>query len=471
MEQKIKRDLSLINLVSDFETKFEQGSIEYVDEKTIYQLIEYYEAEGLLYKAMEVVDVALEQFKYRADFFIMKAKLLFADNKIADCLELLNKAESISPFEKEIKTLKIKAYCNNKEIEKARKQLEILKSESLEGDLAEYFLAESYLYEATKDYKAMYASLKKALRKDPAHLESLERFWIAVDLSREYKDSIQFHKNLIDENPYNHLAWYNLGLSYSFNWEYDKAMECLEYSFIINPTFEQAYIECAELCVQEGNYKKALDIYTEANNRFGPETDLMVNVAACYLRLDKLADAKMTLLRALRFDPNNEEIYFLLGESYAKSESWYSAINAYHKAIDIDENREEFYLGLAKAYAKVEDYNKATINYHNATKICSEDSLYWKEYVCFVMKLGLYDEAMQILDEADEHTFGADLLYCRAINYFFMKNKRDGLDVLTEALEEDFSMHSLIYELAPELEVDKDINSMIRYYKREFGEY
>ncbi len=204
MEQKIKRDLSLINLVSDFETRFEQGTIEYVDEKTIYQLIEYYEAEGLLYKAMEVVDVALEQFQYRADFFIIKAKLLFADDKINECLDLLNVAESISPFEKEIKTLKIKAHCHKKEVEKARKQLEELKSESLEGDLAEYFLAESYLYEATKDYKAMYASLKKALRKEPSHFEALERFWVAVDLSREYKDSIQFHKNLIDENPYNH---------------------------------------------------------------------------------------------------------------------------------------------------------------------------------------------------------------------------------------------------------------------------
>ena len=40
-----KRDLQLINLVSDFETKFEQGNIDYVEEKTIYQLIEYYESE------------------------------------------------------------------------------------------------------------------------------------------------------------------------------------------------------------------------------------------------------------------------------------------------------------------------------------------------------------------------------------------------------------------------------------------
>jgi tetratricopeptide (TPR) repeat protein len=471
MEHKIKRDLALINLVSDFESKFEQGILDYVDEKTIYQLIEYYESEAQFDKAMEVVEVAIEQFKYRSDFYLMKARILFNDNKITDCLNELKIAETISPYEKDILILKVKAYCAKKNLKEANSCLKQLKDFSLNGEKLEYYLGESYIYEAKKEYKAMYQSLKCALKKDPNNLEALERFWVAVDLSREYENSIEFHKSLIDESPYNHLAWYNLGLSYSFNWEYDKAIESLEYSFIINPSFEQGYLECAEICIQEGRIQKALDIYIEANNRFGPETDIMVNIASCYLQMDKLADARMILLKALRMESHNEEIYFLLGESYAKAESWYSAINAYLKAIDIDDSREEFFLALAKAYVKVEDYNKATVNFHKATKICVEESLYWKEYVCFVLKLGLYEEAIQILDEADEHTFGADLLYCRAITLFFIKRKKEGLEILTEAMEEDFEMHKIIYELAPELEVDKDINAMIKYYEREFGDY
>ncbi len=467
MEHKTKRDLNIINLVSDFETRFEQGNIDYVEEKTIYQLIEYYEGENQYDKAMEVLEVALDQFKYRSDFYIMKAKLLFNDNKINDCLSVLKHASNLSPNEKEITLLKIKALCSKKKIAEAKSCLKELRNDYFD-DRLEYFIAESFLHEANKDYKSMYYSLQKALKIDSTNVEALERFWVAVDLSREYEDSIVFHKSIIDEQPYNHLAWYNLGLSYSFNWEYDKAIESLEYSFIINPNYEQGYLECAEICLQEGLIQKALDIYLEANNRFGPETEHMVNIASCYLKLDKIADARMTLLKALRMESHNEEIYFLLGESYMKSESWYSAINAYLKAIDIDDTREEFFLSLAKAYVKLEDYNKATINFHKATKLCVDDSLYWREYVVFVLRIGLYDEALQILDEADEHTFGADLLYCRAITLFFKKKKKAGLEVLTEALEEDFSLHTLLFELAPELEVDKDISSMIRYYKNEY---
>jgi tetratricopeptide (TPR) repeat protein len=470
MEHKTTRDLDLINLVTDFENKFEQGTIDYVDEKTIYQLIEYYEKENLLDKAMEVVEVALDQFKYRTDFYIVKARLFYNDKKINECINTLDVAASFSPFEKDLLSLKVKALCQKKNFEEARLVLEELSVYHPENKL-DFYIAESFIFEGLKDFKAMYQSLKSALKIDNQNSEGLERFWEAVDLSREYQNSIEFHKALIDEQPYNHLAWYNLGLSYSYNWEYSKAIESLEYSFIINPQFEQGYLECAELCIQEGRISKALDIYKDANNRFGPESDLMISIASCYLKLGNIAEARMILLRALRFDNHNDEIYFLLGESYTQSNSWFSAINAYHKAIEIDDQREEYTLALAKAYSEVEAYNKATIYFYKSTQLCQEESTYWAEYVYFVLKLGLFKEALQILDEADEYTFGADLLYCRAITLFFLKKKKAGLDILTEALEEDFTMHSIIFKLAPELEVDKDINSMIKYYEKEYGEY
>ncbi|HOY12738.1 MAG TPA: hypothetical protein PLY70_06335 [Saprospiraceae bacterium] len=173
----------------------------------------------------------------------------------------------------------------------------------------------------------------------------------------------------------------------------------------------------------------------------------------------------------MKIDPYNEEIYYYLGQCFEAKQNWYSAINAYFKAIELDSNRDEYYMALAKAYVAVEDYSKATINFNKATQLGSDNPTYWSDYVCFIIRLGLYEEANQILDEAEEFTFGAELLYCRAITYFFLKMKKDGLDILAEALEEDFEKHSIIYSLAPELEIDKDINAMIKYYEREFKEF
>ena len=104
---------------------------------------------------------------------------------------------------------------------------------------------------------------------------------------------------------------------------------------------------------------------------------------------------------------------------------WYNAINAYHKAIELEVRREEYYLGLAKAFLAVEDYNKATINFQLATQTGPEDTLYWREYTRFLIKMGLLDEAEQVLEEADEYTYGADLVYCKAAIYYLLKDKAE----------------------------------------------
>jgi|JI102314A1RNA_FD_contig_31_7074733_length_1462_multi_13_in_0_out_0_1 tetratricopeptide (TPR) repeat protein len=464
MENKIKRDSALINLVSEFECKFEQGEVGYVDEKVFLQLLEYYEDEYLFDKALEVVDYAIAQYKYRSEFYIIKARLLLSKTKVKDCLALLEIAENIAPFEREISIIRARAHAINKDFTAAHSILDDLKLGATKSDSVDILIAESFIYEHMKDYNAMYDALSNAVLIDTKNEEAMERIWISAELSRRYEDSVQLHLTIIDKDPYNYQAWYNLGHGYNCIWEYEKAIDALEYSFIINPEFESGYLDCADTCLQIRNYEKALEIYIEANNKFGPNNELMVNIAHCYIYLNRIGIAKQWLLKAIKLDGYNDEAYFLLGECYSRDQVWYNAINAYHKAIELENRREEYYLGLAKAYLAVEDYNKATVNFQMATQTGPEDTLYWKEYICFLIKMGLHDEAIQVLDEAEDHTYGPDLLYCRAVTEYFLKNKVDCLELLEEALMEDYDQHTLIFEIAPELKLDKEINSMIKYF-------
>ncbi|MBK8625720.1 MAG: hypothetical protein IPN86_09235 [Saprospiraceae bacterium] len=464
MENKIKRDTALINLVSDFECKFEQGEIGYMDEKVFLQLLEYYEDEYLFEKALEVVEIAIEQYKYRSDFYIIKSRILLNLNKINDCLSSLEIAENIAPFEREINIIKARAYAIKKQFNKAHAILDDLRFGATKSDNVEILIAESFIYEHMKDYNAMYDALSQAVLIESKNEEAMERVWISAELSRRYEDSVELHKSIIEKDPYNYQAWYNLGHGYNCIWEYEKAIDALEYSFIVNPDFESAYLDCADTCLQIRNYEKALEIYIEANNKFGPNNELMVNIAHCYIYMNKIGIAKQWLLKAIKIDSFNDEAFFLLGECYSKDNVWYNAINAYHKAIDLENRREEYYLGLAKAYLAVEDYNKATINFQMATQTGPEDTLYWREYICFLTKLGLLDEAIQVLDEADEHTYGADLIYCKAVVLYLMKEKAECMELLEEALMENYDQHELMFDVAPELKLDKDIIAMIKYF-------
>jgi len=467
MEQRTKRDLALHNLVSEFEGSMEKGNIKYLDVKAFGQLIDYYENGNEIIKAINVAKEALKQFKYRAEFYISISHLLLKSEEVEQCLSYLDKAESIAPYENEIILLKAKAYTAAGHYTNAFDCLETVAAYASEEDQVEMHLCEADIYNVMNDYDEMYKALTKAVDLDPHNQEALEKLWTATELSKKYIHSVTFHENLINSDPYNHLAWFNLGHARAYEGEYKNAAECIEYSFIINPSFEEGYMDCADLYCQIKAYDKALAVYEEALEVFGVDSDLLTNIAECQLHLGKYAQAKHNLYQAVRLEQHSDEVYFLLGEVYAKQRKWYSAINAYHKAVEIEDGCEDYYLGLARAYIAVEEYNKATINFQLAVSLGPELTKYWQEFSSFLIKMGLYNEAIQVLDEAEEFTFGADLLYVRALANFFNKNKQEGLSNLEEALTEDFNLHRILFALAPELEVDVEINSMITYFQGE----
>jgi len=467
MEHRIRRDSALITLVSEFETNYENGNIEYLSDKVFFKLIGYYEGEQEYEKALDVAKIALQQFKYRSDFYISMARVLLKVGAVDECLEHLAKAQTIAPCETDLITLKVKALAISGEYQAAFHNLEILKQNTLDGDLIDVYLCEAEIYSEMNNHSERFNILKKAIQVDNRNIEALSRFWSATELSRRYIECAGFMKSMIDKDPYNSIAWFNLGHAMSMNGEYQDAIDAIEYAFLIDPDFETAYIDCADLCCQIKDFDRALNIYQDAISRFGEGNDLLIKLAECQMYLNKVKLSKTNLYKAIKQDPYNDEVYFFLGECFSKEEKWYSAINAYHKAIEIEENVGEYYLGVARAYVAVEDYNKATVNFHLAVSDGPEQTHFWMEFASFLMKMGLHEEAIRILDEAEDYTFGADLLYCRAVANFFLKNKVEALQYLKEALLEDYSLHTIIYVLAPELQVDKEISSMLTYYAGE----
>lgn len=456
--------MALINLVSSFEANCEKGTLVYLDEKAYTQLIEFYESEKLYDKAIDAAFFAMSQFNYRSDFYIAAARLLFAVNRIDETLKYLEEAENIAPYEHEIFLLKSKALARKGLFHEAFKSVDAVRPYVVNARDTEVLMTEAFVYEHMKDYREMFDILKQVLKLDTAHTEALDKMQYATELGRLNAENILFLKDLIDSDPYNYLAWYNLGLSYSNIGEYAKSIDAVEYSFIINPAFEEGYMECADVCMQLRKYSRAASIYEDAIAAFGEDADLLVNLAEALFNNGEISKAKHCLYRALKHDPYNDETYFLLGECFSANKKWYRAINAYHKAIDIEEESENYYLGLARAYLQVENYNKATYNFQMAVSLGPEQTHFWTEFVSFLIKLGLFDEAIQVLDEAEEYTYGADLLICRGVVYYMSKKKSLGFNYIEEALEEEASVYPLIYKLAPELEVNKEVRSMVKYF-------
>ncbi len=467
MKYNSDQDHALISLVNDFETMSQEGTVSFLDEQDFLKLINYYEKEFLFEKAIEVTDYALNQHGFSAEFHIKKAQLLLATRNSEKAMSILDQAEVFAPAEIDIHILRAKIFCSLGQYTEALMLNDLIKDKANDSEISDIYLSEAQVYECLKDYNNMFTSLRQALHHNPNNEEALERVWVCTELTKKYQESIEFHKQLIDRNPYAYLAWYNLGHAYSCEGEYQLAIDAYEYSFIINEEFELGYRECADLCFQECKYGKALGFYLDALDLFGPDSDLLANIGECYMEMQQYERANDYFNKASKLDPYNDEVYYYLGLCHAKEDRWLSAINAYFKAIEIEDRREEYFSNLAFAFSKVGEFAKAHYYYLKATEIGPEQCAIWKDHIAFLIALGELDKALEVVEEAEFHAVGPELVYCRAACYFALSMRNEGMEALRSALVEHLDHADLIFEILPSLKDDLQVHHLISYYLSE----
>jgi len=467
MKYNSERDHTLILLVNEFEKMSQKDEVSFIKEKDFHKLILYYERELLFDKAIEVVDYAIGQHGFSADLHIRKAELFLALRNSEQALTFLDMAEAYAPCEPEIQLLRAKILCSQGEYGEALQLIEKTKINATEEELSDIYLSEAQVYETIKNYNKMFDCLKKSLAFDSDNEEALEKVWVCTELTKKYNESIRFHQKLIDQSPYSFLAWYNLGHAYSCRGKYEEAIEAYEYSYLINEEFELGYRECADLCFQTCQYEKAMVIYFDALEFFGPDSDLLSNLGECYLKMGSYLEAKEYFSKASKLDPYNDEVYYFLGLCYSREDRWLSAVNSYFKAIELEDRREEYFCALAKAFYELKEFTKAHYYFQKATELGPELTEMWSSHAKFLINIEEFDQADEVIREGDFHAGGAELIYCRAALDFLQHGEKSGLETLHQALIENVDLAELIFEIVPSLRKVVKVNQLIDFCKAE----
>ncbi len=465
MDSRTRFSPSLLSLISDYELNEEEGKTLYLNDKEFQQIITYYEEEGEFTQALSVIETAIKQYSFRSDFLILKARVLIKQGLMDEAFDVIERAESVSPNELELELLKINIYIHQKEFDEAIMLIEDLKAFAAKQELEDILIAESFFYESVQEFDRMFQCLKKVLNLNPENEEALYLMNASVEQSKNFQESIEIHRLIVEEYPYNFLAWYNLGHSYANVGEYEKAIEALEYTYIINPQFESGYLDCAEFCRDQTKYNRALEIYLEAIAIFGPEFDLLMSMSECQYALGLVDQAKRSLFEAIEMDSYSDEAYFLLAKCYMENQDWRSAIKVLRKAVSIENEVEEYYHALGKCYTKLDDRNRAIYYLKKAAQKGSELSNYWEDYVLYLMSLDEYSAALDAIANSEKYTFSYRLQYLEAACHIGLNNIKRGLSLLEEALVESYDDHFALFETTEKIFGHKDVKSIISYFK------
>ncbi len=464
MDSRLKISPNLLSLISEYEHQQESGEVKYLTDTEYYQIVAYYGEECDYDRALETIDRAIHQFSYRADFLCIKARILIKQGLFVKASMVISRAETVAPKELEVQLLKTRVHIHLGHFNKAHVLIEELKAEALHSDLEDIYLVEAFLYEYVQEYEMMFQCIKKALHINPNSEEALYKMNTAIEQSKNYQEGILIHQVIVNNYPYNHLAWFNLGHAYANVQEYDKAIEAFEFVYIINPHFEQAYLDCAQLCYDRRKYDMALEIYEEALEIFGSGFDLLMSISSCQFEQGMIDKAKRNLFKAIELDAYDDEAFFLLAKCYMKTEDWNSAVKVLRKAIFIEKDVEEYFHALGKSYHEINDSTRALYYYQKAAVKGCEQANYWEDYIAFLICQGVSKDALKELEVADRYTFSYRLEYLKAACYIDLGEIKKGLSVLEEALIESFESHIVLNILPKKISKHKEVISIITYY-------
>ena len=457
----------IVDLVRQYEDAVKSRQKFFFEEENYEQLIQFYQDNREYNKALRAIDSALEQHSFSSYFFTKKAEIYANQKRFADALNILEISESLDPADINIFLIRSDIHLWEGRHQEAQDEVKYALAISTDKlDKCELYLELADIFEDQEKYIEVVDSLKNALLMDPLSEEGLNRFWFCTELTGQFEDSIKFHEELIDQNPYSHLAWFNLGHAFAGIMEYEKSLDAFGYVIAIDENFDAAYICSGDVLYNMSRYEEAISFYLDAINIGKPNKELYLKTAECFDKLLDFAKSRTYLRKAITVDPYFDEAFYHIGETYRMEEKWGKAVSFFERAVKLNKENVDYLAALADAYMYVGEGEKAVELFERILQLDTQTKQNWINLATAYFNVENFRKAFQVLNEA-EHKYeeNADIFYIKSVFYHQVGNRHEALINLERGLLTNFEEHKVIFEMDESLLNDVAVMQVIEQYR------
>lgn len=462
-----KEKMNIEHLVEAYDAYIECGTVKMWEEKELFLLMDYFATERQYERSLEICEEGIINFPYSLSFYLKKIIYLLELNKVDEVGLILTHVNALSPGNHAVTLLHARLLFKLNNNEEALRLLNTLEGKMDAVRTCEMLLLKANILEEDGQTDEIFAILTRAVLLDPKNEEAIEYFWAWIESFKKYEEGIAIFSKLLDLDSYSGLSWYYLGLSHSYLGNYDDALEALEFAYLSTPGLEIAYREYGNLCFELKKYQKALEAYEEMMSLFVSDSEVLMMCGQCCLEMNQAQKSLAYFRKALQSDPMNDEVLYNIGEVFLQHKDWKKAILYYKRAIHIEDQREEYYASMGIAYQQMDEMDKAEFCFQEAVNLAPCESKYWLYYLSFLIHANRKQEAIELAKAGESETEGSTMIFAHIACLLAAGQRKEALMMLGVALEEDYSTHTVLFTLLPDVETDPEVSEMIQYYRPE----
>jgi tetratricopeptide (TPR) repeat protein len=439
----------------------------YIEEDDFERIIEHLDEKDEIGEAIQAAELGLEQYPFSALLMIKKADLLLATRKYKEALKLLNTATLYDHNDMNLFILKTDAYLALDQPEKAI----LLLQEALhlfEGaERTEVLFELADVYDDHEAFDKVFDCLQLVLEDDPMNEEALYKICFWTDFTGRNEESIKLHQRIIDEQPYNALAWFNLAAAYQGLKLHEKAIDAYQYAIVIDEKFDYAYRNMGDAYLRIRKYKEAIEALEKVLELSRPEDVIYEAIGHCYHRMKNFAQARFHYKKAVHLNPDDSRLFQKIAATYMQQGQWEQAIKQLEQAMRIHKHINEYHILLGECYMNLKLFKEASICFGTVVKNKPKQIAGWEYLVkCLVANKQL-DLALEQTEIAYMSTQGKSIfIFYRSAILYMMGKTSEGILQLEMALSKSSKLVNKLIKFYPEMVQDPKVAELIAQNKK-----
>jgi len=457
----------LRELLKQFENLKNGHSHSFIEEDAFEKIIDYYQEKEDLARAMEAAEMGSEQYPYSPMLLIKKADILLSQRRYQDSLDILEQASLLDGSDINLYILKTDAYLALDQPEKAV----VLLEEALnffEGDEKIELLFElADVYDDYEDFDKVFDCLKMVLEDEPNNEEALYKICFWTDFTGRNEESIRLHQKIIDEYPYNELAWFNLAAAYQGLKLYEKSIDAYQYAITIDEKFDYAYRNMGDAYIRLRKYKEAIEALEKVNELAKPEDVIFEAIGHCYDRLKNFAQARFYYRKASHLRQDDSKLFYKIACTYFNEGQWESCIKQLDSALKIHRRQSEYNLLMGECKMQLGLFKDAVQYFLQVVGTRPRNTGGWEALIRCLYKAAYFEEGLEQAEAALKVTNRKPLfLFYRASLLFASGKTKEAILQLEEAMTLAPRLLRKFVELNPAILQNQLVVDVLARFKR-----
>ncbi len=439
----------------------------YIDEESFERIITYFQDKEDLKNAAEAAELAIRQYPWCADLLVKKADILLAKRKYHEALAILDKAELLDSKDMNLYICKTDAYLALEMEEEAISLLQNALTIFEGDDRIELLFELGDVYDYYENFDKVFESLKMILELEPNNEEALYKICFWTDFTNRNEEGIKLHSGIIDNFPYNHLAWFNLGAAYQGIKLYEKAIDAYQYAIAIDEKFDYAYRNIGDAYIRLRKYKEAIEVLFKVVELAKPEDVIFEAIAYCYDRMKNYSQARLYYRKAIHLNPGNTALFYKMACTYFNDENYSSCTKQLEHALKINTHHPDFNLLMGECKLRSGLFEEAIDFFKIAVNARQKNAAGWEALIRCMYYAEFYDDAYDHAVAAKLYTADKPVfLFYKSAALFALGKNKEALLQLEEAMEKAPRLLRKFVDLNPSILQNHQVVDMIAKYKR-----